>query len=307
MNCSVGHMIRREPRSAIDSGINKSQADFTKPGTLVGIEIEMENYRNLGRNLLYWNYTGDGSLRDNGVEFVSRILGSRDIIPSLLEIEPWLKVCRDSWRAGIHVHVNVANLTVEQVMSVCKLYALMEPLIFAWEGNDRDKNNFCPPWSTIPTHPEALAAAVATIRELTPTKRADPDENLRILTRHLGGLHKYTALNLGCILRFGSIEFRLMRSTQDTNKIAQYVQLCAAIVNTGAESVDSSPLDLLSGAGADHVIDLLGTPFLKQVRDYDALVWEGVHGANIIHVADTPTFIQPLVDDVFDTPLLGEV
>jgi len=306
MTFKIGQLIGTDVTCGISSRINRGRYPFIGEDALVGIEIEMENFVPPKGSPIYWSCVGDGSLREGGVEFVSRILGSRDVLPALEEIGPVLERCRPSWRAGIHVHVDASRLTLEQVASACRLYALLEPLIFAWEGNGRDKNNFCPPWSVLPSHAENLMNAIACFRELEQSGNTDITTHRATLLKNISRSHKYISLNLNSLIRLGSLEFRLMQSTKDIEKIGQYVKLCSSIVEVGARSVGESFLDTLSGEGADSIIDMLHLPFLKQVEDYRSLMWEGVHVLNMLYVAGIPES-KPVLDiDVLEIKLLGE-
>jgi len=307
MTYTVGQLIAIQP-NALDVPRACDAPDFFRPGTLVGIEIEMERYDFLAEDLVYWSCVGDGSLRNNGIEFVSHILGSKDIAPALDEIGPRINKYSDSWRAGIHVHVNVNNLTFAELMSACKLYALLEPLLFTWEGNNRDKSNFCPPWSVLPTHPKALADMLRCINTDHGGYRPTAHDCLQTMKRTIGNLRKYSAVNLASVYKHGTIEFRFMRSSKDVEKIRSFVKLCASIVEVGSGLVGVSPLDTLSSNGADYVVDMIEAPFLKKVKDYERLIWDGVTVANILHAEEIDYVDEDedaQIDSILDVPLIA--
>lgn len=264
-----------------------SNKDLYCDDICVGIEIEAEGYDNdAAREFVnhddgeYWEVKGDGSLRDRGVEYCSRILLGQEITNALSKVSPSLGRCNINWRAGIHVHVDVRPYNHLQIANIAALYAMLEPLIFAWEGNNRDQSNFCVPWSVCPDPAETLADCVRTIEALD-----NPDRrSIRAMYRRLVDLGKYSALNLVPITHLGSIEFRLMESTADVNRILDFVNICMAIVKIGAETYETGVVTLLSALGPESFFRniLGGLPNLTSVPEASRLIWQGVSTANIL-------------------------
>ena len=125
---------------------------------MYGIEIELENYKggwqwpkNKPGNL-YWTLCEDPSLR-KGIEMVSHKLSQARCKLALDAAQgsiDMMKLTANS-RCGVHVHVNMLNLTWGQMWSFLALYTFIEPEIFSKYGvNDRYENHFCVPmyWNT---------------------------------------------------------------------------------------------------------------------------------------------------------------
>ena len=114
---------------------------------IFGIEVEVEQVENpqiTFNHTPYWNITGDNSLRNNGVEFVSLPLKANQLEGALLQLQKSLPNTADfSPRTSTHVHMNVRDLSIDQITSLLLLYTTVEDLLFHWVGHNRDKSVFC--------------------------------------------------------------------------------------------------------------------------------------------------------------------
>lgn len=243
----------------------------------IGIEIEAEGF-DFGddvSDLSFWNIKEDGSLRNGGVEFCSKILFGQDITDALAEAEEYLQELDINWRAGIHVHVDVRDLSANELINVCALYSILEPIIFAWEGNNRQDSNFCVPWFINHTPLVSLGELLKSLQTKGDVSRTD--------FRSIEQLGKYSALNLIPVRSQGSIEFRIMQSTADINRIIEFANICMTIVREGSK-LDTSPLYLVSELGPTEFLKrTLGLDILAdQVRNHSELIWRGIDAANIL-------------------------
>lgn len=163
-----------------------------------GIEVEVEGVKGWGAELLldFWKVTEDGSLRNNGVEFVSRpvtLAESREAVRLL-----WTDFDRYRYasnaRTGIHLHVDMLMRTVEELRRILVAYICLEPILMAYCGADREQNIYCVPFYRAPDDLEI-------IRRLLDNPRSNTLANLRRTC-------KYSALYTEPLHRFGTIEFR---------------------------------------------------------------------------------------------------
>lgn len=272
----------------------------------IGIEIEAENAGTTFHNKFahneeagaYWQLKPDHSLRNNGIEFCSRILFGVDIPRALNSIHPYLETLTLNWRTGIHIHTDIRDRTVNDLIRIFELYSILEPIIFAWEGNQRDLNNFCVPWRSCNTPLMVFSEAVNKIRE---------GEMSRDYQRHylnnLQGIGKYSALNIIPLTSFGSLEFRHMQATDNINKILTFVNICSSIVRNGPE-LDLPAGELLSRVGEEEFINVTtGIPDLLQMPDYPRLLWEGVGTFNLIPTLLTDMKLSELANPT-DFPII---
>lgn len=197
--------------------------DSPDPSLLYGLELEIENSGNLDNPRLF-SVTTDGSLRNNGHEFISRPANYTTTVKGLIKFfqnNPPLRTTYNedgtyatdsnySDRTSIHVHTNCQDLTMKQLASMCMLYQVFERMLYAYIGAGRSQNIFCVPWS------ETLISN-RTIRCLL------AGETLKI-----HDWQKYTGLNLKPLERFGTIEWRHMHGTNDIQFISTWLTIIGA-------------------------------------------------------------------------------
>lgn len=174
---------------------------------IIGIEVEVENAADrVGQGLnRVWQQITDGSLRNNGIELVSRPIQAT-AAPAALEhlLKSYLtENCCFSPRTSVHVHLNVQDLTRTQAVDFILIYAIYEKLFYKFTGRGRQKNIYCVPLSDC----DLLVYL------------ADNGE-----TRN-DGWSKYTGLNTLPIRTQGTIEFRHMHGTFDVAKLSMWINL----------------------------------------------------------------------------------
>ena len=137
----------------------------------------------------------DGSLRNNGAEFITKPVSYDRALVLFDEIHQGLTLGPEPYtaRTSIHVHVNVASMNSAQVKLLLHTYALLEPVFFHLAGAQRCHNIHCVPLTYT----------------LMPTLYKD---TLALIIERWS---KYTALNLCPIRTQGTIEFRHMHGTGD--------------------------------------------------------------------------------------------
>lgn len=173
---------------------------------LVGIEVEVENYlEDSGRLNPIWSKKEDGSLRNNGAEFVTKPIPACSA-PAALQylLKDFLpKDACFSPRTSIHVHLDFHNDEYDTVVDTLLLYSVFEKVLFRFIGKGRIRNIYCVP--------------ITTTQLLT-------DAAMR------GGFQpryweKYASLNLKTIATFGTLEFRHMHGTFDARKVSIWIDL----------------------------------------------------------------------------------
>ena len=84
---------------------------------IFGIEVEVEHVPNPRIDgTTYWTMTTDGSLRNDGVEFVSLPIRMDQIEGALKQLQTNLPNDHEfSPRTSVHVHMNVRDMTITQI------------------------------------------------------------------------------------------------------------------------------------------------------------------------------------------------
>jgi hypothetical protein len=198
--------------------------------TFIGVECEFERVNKklpmTDAGAYSWAQHVDGSLRDSGLEFTfNGPLFGQDAETAINWLIPKAKEAgyATSVRTGLHVHLDVRNLSSEELMRLCLLYSFVEPLLFAWAGKHREESVFCVPWYYATA---ATKEAGALLQHLT--KAGAGDTPSLLLAEKI---ERYAALNLQALSRFGSVEFRHMEMTFDISRINLLLRLKMAAVD----------------------------------------------------------------------------
>lgn len=205
----------------------------------VGIEIEME-----GSGIVIpatgWRLEEDGSLRHNpeAIEYVlDTPVNRKDVTAALQTLQLALDKAgaklTPSDRCGVHVHINCQQLTVEQVISFITLYLIMEEPLVKWCGEDREGNPF-------------------TLR----AKDAEYTISLLIQSAMRGDFNqfnsdmRYGSVNPNAIQKYGSLEFRALRTPKDFAIIDTWTRLLLRIKDASLEfQHPKSIIEACSAAG----------------------------------------------------------
>lgn len=208
----------------------------------VGIEIELENER-FPANLFdeYWKTVRDGSLRRNGAEYVLRHPIERDAVAlalSDLKDATETQFPIPSTNAGVHVHINVQDLNMKQVAQIICLYLLLEDKLVRYCGKSRENNLFCLRASDA----QDLVQYIAHIFSSAEYFRLEDDD------------YRYASINLTSLPKYGSLEFRAMRSDGDFEAVQKWVNILLQIKDAALRF--NSPLEIVELASMQGHIDL---------------------------------------------------
>lgn len=206
--------------------------------TYVGVEVEVERWTitsSAEQQQIYeracqaWSRKNDGSLRNNGVEFVTFAgLKAKEIFPytrllfNTFDVgRVWAQTQRSkanefSHRCGLHVHIDMTGRNLEAVYKSLLVYSVVEPLLFLVSGNRKD-NKFC-----VSVHD--CRSAVEDLIHYGHAGRWDD------FVRSVAKASKYTALNVAPIRQFGTIEFRQHEGTQDPQRVINWVSILCDMV-----------------------------------------------------------------------------
>lgn len=188
----------------------------------VGIEIECEKCGDTAFRLSRWQVERDGSLRgEDAYEFKTMFPSTcYDSLLALQEFFSRVEHLRKAGRAmfdfsertSIHVHIDVRDLTEEQIKSMVKLYMIYEKSLFDLVGRERRHNIFCIPLC---------------------------ESNL-LNGGRLGSWwqhwEKYSACNLHPLANFGTVEFRIMAGNDNLDLISTWVLMLCALAEYAAHN-----------------------------------------------------------------------
>lgn len=203
-----------------------------KSGQRYGIEVEAEGLpiplvRELDWSVeyhRYWRTTEDGSLRNGGIEFVTRPLPRTSVPPAIASLWRYFDEgrMRASVRTGVHIHCNCIGMTTDDVTRILLHYALLEPELFRFVGATREENIYCIPWYRALNEPENVGAWM----------------NGRFVAAPRKTPCKYSALYAGPLTTFGTIEFRHAPTWASSQDMLRWFQIVQALYNTWTTDYD---------------------------------------------------------------------
>ena len=196
-------------------------------GVRVGIELEYEacHMHNVMDATPYWTYDQDHSLREGGMEFISNPLRMTHLPAALDQAESALTQSGGivTKRCGLHVHVNVSDLSLRDIWKFATYYTLLEPFIFKKFADGREDSHFCvPTWANSTLQSSFYKDAVGLYRGIE-IPSGDPILQLggqsnnmkKYIPLAILDNPKYSAMNFTCMPKLGTIEFRQHRGTTD--------------------------------------------------------------------------------------------
>ena len=206
----------------------KFKFDETMSKRLVGIEVEVERVNDDESAPTGWNVKGDGSLRNNGVEFITPPIES-GWVPGMFQrlLEFLDENAAFTMRTSIHVHVNAQDLTLTQAYETLCWYALVEPLLYRFVGRSRENSVFC-----VPLYKNSSATQLY----LSSGR----------FQRHVEW-RKYNGFNLACLSSMGTLEFRQMSGTNSTPHLTNWVKLVTRLVDFTKNNTGPTPHEWLLG------------------------------------------------------------
>lgn len=231
----------------------------------VGIEIEVEG-SNLPPEIAGWRRDNDGSLRGESAEYVLERPIPRESIPEYLQrvtkaYEQYSSEINDTDRAGVHIHVNVQDMQVHQVITYICLYLLFEDMLVRFCGESRVGNLFC----------LRMRDAEGVLRYL---EECIENRDVRLLaTDNL----RYASVNVLAMHNYGSVEFRAMRTTTDMNLIRDWANMLLNLKDLSREF--EHPRDLVekySALGPQGLFDKALLVYKQKLTypDWDKDMWE---------------------------------
>ena len=153
----------------------------------------------------------DGSLRNNGVEFITKPVTYEEALSLFKTLHGGLKLGPNPFtvRTSIHVHVNMSNMSMDQTKHFLLLYALLEPVFLEFAGPVRKHNIHC-----VPLNFTFLPAIYN-----------------KGLPEIVKAWTKYSAFNLMPLRTQGTIEFRHLYGTGDIAVYQQWLNMIKQLWN----------------------------------------------------------------------------
>ena len=194
--------------------------------TYLGVEVETEGSGLLnfaGDSLGWWKQIADGSLKSfSPWEFIfAQPLAGDQVVSALTELEELLDPTTVEYpvNTSVHVHMNIGDLTREQLRHLVYLCVVTESALVQYSGGKRD-NPFCIPWGHCSPH---------ILQEL----------GWFLEDKGMGcdGMTRYTTVNVASAFTLGTIEFRTMTGTHSKEAILGWIEVLLALKRYALETV----------------------------------------------------------------------
>lgn len=244
----------------------------------VGIEVEVELMRGVSETIFnqdLWLVEEDNSLHGNGYEFVSPPLQMEAIEPAIGDLLGHIldkdNEILDSVRAGVHVHLNAQSWTVGQLFKFLCVYYPLEIPLTRFCGKGREGNLFCLRGTD--------ASAII-------TRLGYCVDHSRLNLIH-GDFLRYAALNLQSLFKFGTVEFRALRTEPDLSNIVPWCNLIKSLEDYALNNVQSCwdiPSEI-SGNGPSHWAKQVVGEELFPLIDYEGMdldILRGLRNAQML-------------------------
>lgn len=229
--------------------------------TYVGIEVEVEGVKKAElikhQVLPMWSMVADGSLRNNGIEFVSVPIRGDQIYQSLVVLDHFLKKnCRPvfSERTSVHVHMGVRKLNIEQLFVLILTYLIVEKVLFKFVekcGFSRENNIFCSPITDSKYYLHLSNLFYCWNKE----------QYGAFLKNTTAFWKKYTAFNLLPLVEKGTLEFRHMGGILDTQVLMNWINLILSLKKFSYTTTLNQLLDIVENINTDSTYQV----FLESV------------------------------------------
>jgi len=248
--------------------------------TYLGIEVEVENIQFYNQTSPYWRMIEDGSLRNNGREFITPPIRARRVEHALNDLfEQDLNKSIDfSERTSIHIHMNIRTLTIKQLEALILTYLVFEKVLFNFSGPERYTNIFC-----------------------VPLVETDVGEDLLELIQNKNpavAWQKYTALNLLPIMQKGTIEFRHLGGTKDIKKIITWINMILCLKKFALQKSPEYIWNRIKTLNTTSEYRLFGEEVFKELIQ---LLWDVDFNSN---VSDCVTYVKQFcIPNPFSTEL----
>lgn len=253
------------------------------------IEVEGENLPRMMKGNKYWRIEDDGSLRGESAEYVfKKPINIGKVWEALVCLSEQYKKHQskvgEPFRAGTHVHINCQELNMVELFNFITLYIIFENLLIKGCGKNRQGNLFCLSSSDAEYLLFGLRVGL---------KNVEGFKEIGHLINFFmqGDEIRYSSMNLSAIKKYGSLEFRAMKSTPNMQEIFDWVRVLFTI-KTAALKFEN-PAQIMSEFSLNGVekfmTNTLGEAFTKKYMkvsdNYRADLFSGVRNAQEIAFA----------------------
>jgi hypothetical protein len=233
---------------------------FEKAAGDVGLELEVEAEKALPARGLPkpWLPHPEGSLRGHAMEYVTdgpipcdtkKLKYCTELIDTIKPSKP----LKDSIRTSFHVHVNMREHTMSELITTACLYWLVDNTMVHYCGPEREGNVFC----------LRLKDAENVTKQLVRVL-----DNPRNLNNEFNRNVRYASQNLAALTEHGTLEYRAMRGTLDPEVMDMWSTALFKIGQAGRmhKRPDTMMDRFFAADKKDWLNCILGYPMSRAIR-----------------------------------------
>jgi Putative amidoligase enzyme len=297
--------------------LSKTSDCFVMPACLTGLEFECEgvtafiNKNTPGAD--YWKRVADGSLRGQSAEYVlAEPLFGEDLRESIEFIcsQGALLGYTRSYRTSLHVHLDVRDMAADELSAMMCIYALLEPCIYNYIGNNRRNSNYCRPWYASVEFMRDVGRVVhwagAQKIENLQHRGAVEQEFIRGLKDINDAQLRYSGFNVAAVAKYGSVEFRHQLCTFEKDLVIDWINICQSIKQAGIRLAGNSfnnIVRLVSELGVRNIFnDVFYFGDLRYKMDYkeleDDVLVTGIGTCNVINTCINDNYNRSNVKEI---------
>lgn len=271
---------------------------------LFGLELETEG-RNLPLNEFLggtrWEAVPDHSLRD-GIEYVSnRPLKKEEAIKAVQDLKKIFNNRKSipsySFRTSTHVHVNYTDASHNQILNAIITSMLLETVLVNNCAPSRIGNRFC-------LRLIDAEGIVDTLKELFTSFNGRNFSRTRYMDNNEA---KYCATNLVPLFTLGTIEYRALQGTMDTETIEPWLDALSNIKEYALESEDCMSIyldaSLNTSEWARKVLGNVADVFLYDGFEIDITTNLSLL-IDVVYSTKKPYVISPDIPEIYYHPPL---
>lgn len=255
--------------------------------SFVGVEVEVESRARVSLN--YWREVSEGSISGYELVLAQPEYGIA-LYEAILELDSVATAVGPTAfgsRTSVHVHIDIRDMTVTQLMNFIALSVMFEPVLYKYVAPHRSANHFC--WSMLESQEplKRLASLYKTVRTATAERLRNK------LATFTQSNCKYSGINLSSISRYGSLEFRMHEGTANSIAIIRWINILLSIKEyaMGENRTPNNILETKMDVGIDSIFhSVLGN--YTGVLSYDTVETDILTG-----IRNAQDFIYDLVGD----------
>jgi hypothetical protein len=231
----------------------------------LGVELEYNRIASFGTK--WWSAEADGSLRDNGIEFVLRMpLSGSDLVDAISEVLEKVGPANLDLDTSMHVHANSLGSSLQDIGKFLLTCHALEHVLFHHDPYRRS-SSFCKQYTA------TAPALIDRLRRIIQSAFLEESEDFKVYVRAFSRYTKYWSFSVKSLIDFGTVEFRTFQAPATTDEAIAKLNIVMALMLL-AEELPDTPEEaaiFLKERGAVLFNDLINLPIATTTQIKESL------------------------------------